>query len=285
MDARQLEYFLAVVDHGGVNRAAAALHLAQPSLSQAIRALERDLGEDLFHRVGRRMVLTDAGQALIAPARDVLRGLGVARDSVTAVGSLESGRVEIASMPSQAIEPLSGLIKTFTAAHPGLRVVIRAAATAIDVIDKVRSGVAELGMLASSDPPVAAGLQIVNLARQRFVVVAPPGWFTGRVRHRDLAGRPVIVGQPGTGIRRLADRIQASGISFQQVVESEHREAVLPLVLGGVGCAILAESWSTLARQAGADVFILDPPSFLHVALVSRARRSPAAEAFHRLCL
>jgi DNA-binding transcriptional LysR family regulator len=163
--------------------------------------------------------------------------------------------------------------------------VVLATATATDVIDKVRAGVAELGLLGSPDPPVAPGLQVTKLERQRFVVVAPPGWFDGRVRRRDLAGRPVIVGQPGTGIRRLVDRIEASGISFRQVVESEHREAVLPLVLGGVGCAILAESWSTLARQAGADVFVLEPPAYLNVALVRRGRLSPAAEAFHRLCL
>ncbi|MGW5147745.1 LysR family transcriptional regulator [Rhodococcus koreensis] len=49
MDLRQMEYFLAVVDHGGVNRAAAALRVAQPSLSQAVRRLEKDLGTELFH--------------------------------------------------------------------------------------------------------------------------------------------------------------------------------------------------------------------------------------------
>ncbi|GAA3440471.1 hypothetical protein BJ998_008724 [Kutzneria kofuensis] len=64
MDARQLEYFLAVVDHGGMGRAAAALHVAQPSLSQALRTLERDLGQPLFHRIGRRLVLNDAGLAV-----------------------------------------------------------------------------------------------------------------------------------------------------------------------------------------------------------------------------
>jgi hypothetical protein len=57
MDARQLEYFLAVVDHDGFGRAAAKLHIAQPSLSQAIAALERDLGVKLFHRLGRGVVL------------------------------------------------------------------------------------------------------------------------------------------------------------------------------------------------------------------------------------
>ena len=60
MDARQLEYFLAIVEHGGFSKAAAALHVAQPSLSQAMANLEADLGVALFHRVGRGVVLSEA---------------------------------------------------------------------------------------------------------------------------------------------------------------------------------------------------------------------------------
>jgi DNA-binding transcriptional LysR family regulator len=69
MDARQLEYFLAIVDHDGFGRAAQQLHIAQPSLSQSIANLERELGVQLFHRIGRGVVLSTAGSDLIAPAR------------------------------------------------------------------------------------------------------------------------------------------------------------------------------------------------------------------------
>ena len=63
MDARQLEYFLAIVDHDGFGRAAQHLHIAQPSLSQAIANLERELGIQLFHRIGRGVVLSTGGRA------------------------------------------------------------------------------------------------------------------------------------------------------------------------------------------------------------------------------
>ncbi|GAB3882615.1 LysR substrate-binding domain-containing protein [Kibdelosporangium lantanae] len=273
---------MAVVDHGSVNRAAAALYLAQPSLSQAVRALERDLGQELFHRVGRRLVLTDAGRALIAPARDVLRGLAIARSSVASVESLAVGRVEIASMPSQAVEPLSGLIRRFAEAHPGLQVTVRAAFTPPDVVEMVRTGVTELGLLGGSSLGTAKDVELTPMGRQRFVVIAPPGSpFPRTVTWRDLRGQRMIVGQVGTGMRRLVDE---SGVDVFDVVESEHREAILPLVLGGVGMAVLTESWAELAARAGAVVHDLEPAAYLHVALACRRGRcSPAAEAFKKL--
>ena len=72
MDLRQLSYVVAVVDHGGFTRAAEALHVAQPSLSQAIKALETEVGFALFDRVGRQVRLTAAGRALLPAARQAL---------------------------------------------------------------------------------------------------------------------------------------------------------------------------------------------------------------------
>jgi DNA-binding transcriptional LysR family regulator len=284
VDARQLEYFLAVVDHGGVSRAAAALYVAQPSLSQALRTLEHDLGQPLFHRIGRRLVLNDAGRALVEPARQVVRGLATARSSVDSVGGLAVGRVEIAATPSQAVEPLASLIKTFTTAHPGMTVAVRAAFTASSVIDMVRSGVVEVGLLASTEEPAAPGLRFTELGRQRFVLVTPPdGPFPPGhvVQHGELAGRRLIVGQTGSGMRRLVDRIRDGGVELAQIVETEHREAILPLVLNGVGMAVLADSWAGLAERAGALVLALEPAAHLHISLASRPDAlSPAAAAF-----
>jgi DNA-binding transcriptional LysR family regulator len=75
MDDRRLRYFLTVVEEGSVTSAARRLHVAQPSLSQALRALESELGAELFHRVGRGLRLSAAGEALIGPARQALRAI------------------------------------------------------------------------------------------------------------------------------------------------------------------------------------------------------------------
>src|SRR4051794_18280154 len=69
MELRQVEYVVGVIDHGGFTRAAAELHVTQPSLSQGIRTLEAELGLPLFHRLGRSVALTSAGAALPAPPR------------------------------------------------------------------------------------------------------------------------------------------------------------------------------------------------------------------------
>ncbi len=285
MDVRQLRYFLAVVDHGGVHRAAQELFVAQPSVSQALRVLERDLGADLFHRTGRRLVLTPAGERLVEPARAVLRSVELARATVEAVHGLRSGRLVIASMPSQAVSPLAPMIAAYRAEYPLVEVVVRAAGTPPEVVAAVREGTAELGMLGIRRIGAELdGLTVHPLETQAFVVVAaadadlpaedpaPPA---------ALAGRRLIVGQPGTGMRRVADEILRRAPGSRIAVEIEHREAVLPLVLARVGVAVLSESWRDLARSAGAVVRDLASDEVLRVCLVHRpGRLSPAAREF-----
>ncbi|KOT88719.1 LysR family transcriptional regulator [Streptomyces sp. NRRL F-5755] len=284
MDIRQLEYFLAIVDQGGFHRAASALYVSQPSLSQAVRALERDLGGDLFHRIGRRAVLTEAGRALIEPARAAVRGLATARASVAAVHELRTGRVEVAAMPSQAVEPLTSMIRAFSGRYPGVSVVIRAAFTSGDVVEMVRTGAVELGLLATSGPLPDKEVTSCPAGEQRFVlVVAPDGPFAGRrgVGCEELAGQRLIVGQRGTGMRAYVDGLRERGVAFTIAAETEHRVALLPLVLAGVGSAVVTESWRAMAERAGARVLDIEPTTALNIGLVSRRTGlSPAARAF-----
>ena len=155
MDARQLEYFLAIVDHDGFVRAAEHLHVAQPSLSQAIAKLERELGVALFHRIGRGVILSRAGSELVEPARQVLRDLRTARASMESMKGLQRGSVELVAMPSPGIEPLSTLIRRFTRHYPGIRVEVGAAFTPEEVVDDVRQGRCELGLAGSPGPRFA----------------------------------------------------------------------------------------------------------------------------------
>src|SRR5271155_2400049 len=122
MDERRLRYFLAVVDEGGVTRAARRLRVAQPSLSQSVRALESELGAELFHRVGRGLRLSPAGEALVGPARRVLRAIDDARDAITGVVELNAGRLELAALATLAVDPMADLIGGFRERYPGIEV-------------------------------------------------------------------------------------------------------------------------------------------------------------------
>ncbi|MFE4258923.1 LysR family transcriptional regulator [Streptomyces sp. NPDC056883] len=286
MDFRQLTYFLAIVDHGGFTRAAAALYVSQPSLSQAIHVLERDVGSSLFHRMGRKVVLTEAGAALVAPARDALRALELARAGVGAVRELRAGRLEIAAMASPAMEPLSTMIQRFTDRFPAVSIALRVALTREDVVERVRTGGCELGLLTTTtaSPLPCADVVPHPVGDHRLVLVTPPdGPFpAGRaVRREQLEGRRLIVGQRGTGIRAYVDDLKAQGIDVGIAVETEHRMAFLPLVLGGVGLAVVTESWTDLAERAGALVLDLEPACVQRNVLLSRkAQPTPAARAF-----
>jgi DNA-binding transcriptional LysR family regulator len=285
MDVRQLRQFLAVVDHGSVHRAAQHLFVAQPSVTQTIRRLESDLGTELFIRRGRGLVLSPSGVALVGPAREVVRALDVARETVAAVDGLRGGRLRIASMPSQVVSPLTGLVASFVERYPGVQVAVGAAPRPDDVREALQRGFAEVGVVATGGPTEAlTDLDRLPLETQSFVLVArndanlPAGHDD--LRMSDLRRLPLVVGQPGTGMRRAADAIIAA-TDCRIVVEIEHREGLLPLVLSGVGAAVVADSWRPLADAVGLQVRRLAVEDQLDVALVwQRHRLSPAAAAF-----
>jgi DNA-binding transcriptional LysR family regulator len=284
MDARQLEYFLAIVDHDGFGRAAAHLHIAQPSLSQAIAGLERELGVPLFHRIGRGVVLSPAGSELIGPARQVLRDLRTARATMESMKGIRRGRVELVTMPSPGIEPLATLTRRFARRHPGVTVAAEAAFTPDEVVTVVRQGVCELGLVGTPGPISAPGIDVRELEQQPFVLVGPAdGDFPDQdpVPPAALAGTRMIASPRGSLMRQIVDDLLAGGVELHVAAEVAHRTSILPLVLQGVGLTVLPSAWVPMARRAGARVARLDSPAQLRVALLSRsAPMTPAARGF-----
>jgi DNA-binding transcriptional LysR family regulator len=273
VDIRQLKFFLAVADHNGFSRAAQHLMVAQPSLSQAIATFERELGMPLFHRIGRGVVLSEAGAALVGPARVVLRDLDEAKATMRALQGLRGGRIDLVTMPSPGMEPLTTILTTFSRAHPGVTVNAEAAFTPEEVLALVRTGSAEIGVLGSAQPTVAADLDVVSLERQALVLISGPdddGPTDDSISREDLTGRRLIVSQRGSLMRALVDDVLASGIEVSIVAEIAHRTSILPMVLNGLGRAVMPASWTESARRSGARVQTITPETYLHVAAVSR---------------
>src|SRR5262247_665939 len=102
MELRPIEYVCAIADHGSFTRAAAALEIAQPSLSEGIHRLERELGVKLFDRVGRGVRLSAAGAALLGPARQLLRDRDAVLAAVASVRDLTGGTLDLVALPTLA---------------------------------------------------------------------------------------------------------------------------------------------------------------------------------------
>ncbi|PRX97248.1 LysR family transcriptional regulator [Allonocardiopsis opalescens] len=284
MDARQLEYFVAIAEHGGFSRAAAALHIAQPSLSQAIANLEAELGVPLFHRTGRGVTLSRAGRRLLGPSRQVLRDLAAVRDASAALTGLRQGTLDLAAMPSPGIEPFGALVRRFARRSPEVTISATAAFTPGETVELVRDGACELGLLGAAGRVAAPGLDVLDIEEQPFVVVAAPG---GPVRDgvpvaaAGLAGLRLIVAGRGSTMRGVVDGMIAEGADLRIAAEVGHRTSILPLVLAGVGAAVLPDAWTALARRCGAVAAPVEHGARLRVALVSRrGHLTPAARAF-----
>ncbi len=291
MELRQVEYVVAVVDEGGFTRAAAAIPISQPALSQGIRSLEDELGVELFARIGRSVRLTTAGSAFLEPARQLLRDTRSAREAVAAVAGIRAGRLEIVCPPTLAVEPTVDLVGRFRREHPGVTVRIREPEDRSALAELVASGEAELGV---AELPVGGrGLVADPLLDQEILVVCPPELpLPGGGRRRvglDLVGSlPLVATPPATSTRELVERALAeAGIVPTIAVETEHREAIVPLVLAGAGISLLPEPMARRAAEQGAIVARLQPALHRRVGLVRRdvAALSPAAAAFRQLAL
>ncbi len=283
MELRQVEYVVGVVEHGGFTRAAAALHVTQPALSEGIARLESELGVRLFHRVGRRAVVSAAGEAFLEPARQLLRDRTVLTESVAAVLGLDAGRLDLVALPTLAVEPLVPLVGTFRRQHPGVVVHIEQPEEDGAIADSVRSGRSEIGV---ADLPLdEPGLVSERILTQELVAILPPSSplvTRRRLTMRDLSSVPLVMTPPGSPVRQRIDAAFAdAGSAPTLAVETEQREAIVALVLAGAGASILPDSLATTARAAGAATVVLSPRLRRDVGLVWRdGPLSPAAQAF-----
>lgn len=290
MERRQIEYFLAVIDYGGFTAAANALHVAQPSLSHSIKALERELGAELFHRLPRGVRLTSAGEAFTDSARRVVRDLETGRAAVREVAGLMAGRLDLVSLPTLTLDPLAGVVGRFRRCHREVSFRILQAERRSEVRDMVRSGEAELGF-ADADPATDRELETVHIGWQELVATMPPGTAPPRGRGRldieQLLSQDLISGQPGTLARdMLSSEARRRGRELNLAVEVGHRESALHLVVAGAGTALLPQPLATIAAQEGAVLAGVDPPVRRELHLIRRpGALSSAARAFQDMLL
>lgn len=279
LDLRLLQYFLAVIDHGGVTKAAHALFVAQPSVSQALRNLERMVDTQLFALKGRKLELTSQGRLFEVASRRVLRDLSNAQAAVAAVQRGETGRLDIAALASLTVHPLPHLARQMRDRHQSVVMNVIDPGSALGVVTEVAQGRAEVGLTDLSVP--TGRLRTMLLETHQFVVVLPAKMAASlpdQISVAQLRRLPLVLER--TDAARAAGGSVISKLSLQPMVECVHREAIWALVRRGAGATILPRP---VAESALADMVIREirPALTQRVGLIYPAGHlSPAAAAF-----
>jgi len=193
-------------------RAAEELHLAQPSLSAQIAALESELGTPLFDRIGRRVRLTAAGEDLLPHARRIQDAVDEARRAVAAHGGLEGGRVRVGAPPTVGTHLLPATLALFHARCPGPEILLREEGTG-ELLTLVDHG--ELDLAVVILPVVSPALEVTPLLEEDIVVaVGAQHRLAGAtaVAMADLADEPFLLLGEGYELRRTTlDACRAAG--------------------------------------------------------------------------
>jgi len=260
MELRHIKYLLAVADHQNFTRAAEALHISQPTLSQQIKQLEHTLGVQLFDRSGRTVRLTDAGSAYVYHARLAMRDLEAAERAVHDVRDLSRGNLRIAVTPTFTAYLIGQLIYSYREAYPGIRVTVletnQDRMEADLLADRLDLGIGFAGQH-------AAGIEARTLFNETLVLVVGSGHplETGAVRVpvAELAGEPLGLLSSDFATRLHVDAYFATYQVPQNIaIEANSVSALLELVGRGAVATVLPDAITS--ERPDLHPVPLDPP-------------------------
>jgi len=247
---RQIECFLTTMRLGNFSRAAEALGLSQPALSQQVRDLETLLGLRLLDRTTRRVTPTEAGTAYAARASAALADLDRASAEAQGRATLATGALRIAAPPLLAAELLPPVMADFASAFPGLHLHLADLPTDA-IVARLRDGRADLGI--GTFPPGLPDLDHRPLWRDALVLFTPadhPLAALPTVPWQALADHPLVTLTRDSGIRLLVDiGLERAGLSITPAQEVAQISTALALVNAGFGIAVLP-GYARIAPQA-----------------------------------
>jgi DNA-binding transcriptional LysR family regulator len=286
MTLEQLRIFVAVAERQHMTRAAEALNLTQQAASSAIVALENAYSTALFHRVGRHIELTEAGNLFLEEARGVLARVAAAELTLCELGGLKRGTLAVQASQTIASYWLPRRLVTFRKAHSDIELRVGVGNTA-QVAKSVIDGAAELGFIEGAiDEPALACEQ---LREDRLVLVVAPGhpWATrDRIEARELTESAWVLREVGSGTRSsFESSLEQLGVMprlLNLVLELPSNEAVREAVEAGGGATVISELVVDAALRSGALRRIpIDLPA-RHFFVVRHRERycSKAADAF-----
>ncbi len=239
MELHQLRYVRAVVRSGSVTAAAEMEFVAQPSVSKQLRLLERELGVPLFHRVGRKVVPTDAAVALADCADRVFDDLAATVAAISGPESVRGGTLRMCATETVTDHLLPPALTELRQRHPGCHVRVEMLGTD-DAVARVLADDVDLAIVAL--PLADSRLDIHLLLEEGVLLAVPRGhrWAErSEVALEEVLGEPgLLLSMPGHGLRALVEGAsKRAGIEVAPRIELRSQAALLAMVAAGGGVA------------------------------------------------
>lgn len=243
MQLHQLRYVVCVAEERRFTRAAARLHVAQPSVSSAVAALEQELGVALFHRDRAEVTLTGAGEVFLPWARQVLADCEAGVAAVRDLMGLQRGRLMLGSTPSLTTNLLPPVLARFHADHPGLEINVHEAGSQ-DLVERLEKGEMDLAVVIL--PVDRPWVDTSALAEEELVLAVDDSHpLAGRrsIRIADLERVPLVMFKDGYDLRDTTlAACRSAGFSPVLVVQGLEMDGALALAAAGVAAAVVPDS-------------------------------------------
>jgi DNA-binding transcriptional LysR family regulator len=270
---QQLAYFVAVAEEHHFTRAAHRVHVAQPSLSKQIAAMESELGGPLFSRARGNITLTAAGDVLLPIARRILADVESAQSAVRELVGLQQGLIRLGATPSLSTALVPTTLRRFHDRYPGVRIVLEEGGSR-DLVSTLAQGAIDLALiilpLHTHDPV----LETIPLLREPLVAAVPPDHpLADRVALEigDLRDIALVMFRDGYDLRDVTlAACRNAGFEPRLAVEGGEMDAVLQMVQAGLGVAIVPSM--VVARMPALKVVPFAPPRLTRTVAIAHRR-------------
>ncbi len=254
MTLEQLRIFVAVAEREHLTQGSRALNLTQSAVSSAIATLEARYATKLFDRIGRRIVLTEAGRLFLIEARAVLARATAAEAVLSDLSGLARGSLALMASQTVANYWLPPLIQRFRREHPGIAVSLAIGNTET-VSAAIHDGAADLGFIEGEiDDPALA---MTEVAEDELVIVVPPGhsWLKATPSSAELSQGAWVLREPGSGTRAMFEAaLPGLGLATTDLaiaLELPSNEAICAAVAAGAGATAISRLVAANAIAAG----------------------------------
>ena len=241
LDSRQVRTFCVLVRTGSFTQAARELHLTQSGVSHSVKALEGDVGCRLLDRMGKKVVLTQAGEQFLSHATKILQEMENARESLAQLGKWGRGRLRLGASTTACQHLIPPVLREFKKSFPEHAITIEPGDTSELLAALLRHRI-DLALALESDKEPQLEFHPLFTDELHFIVSALHPWAqAGRLERLDIPRQKYILyGKQSLTFRAIEEYFRYEQIVLNTVIELGSMEAIKELVKLGLGVGILA---------------------------------------------